>query len=94
MPLQNLQTWGHGDELGKEPDTRKSWKLMSHIHEVQSSLHISGVENELPLPFPSASSKVPFPKCFVPQFTKKEAMGTRADADLVSIDFYWASGFS
>lgn len=67
---------------------------MSHIHEVQSSLHISGVENELPLPFPSASSKVPFPKCFVPQFTKKEAMGTRADADLVSIDFYWASGFS
>lgn len=42
----------------------------------------------------SASSKVLFPKHFVPQFTKKEAMGTRADADLVSTDSYWASGFS
>lgn len=58
-----------------------------------SHLHVSSMENELPLPFP-ASSKESFPKCFVPQFTKKEAMGTRADADLVSIDSYWASGFS
>lgn len=53
---------------------------------MQSSLHISSVQNELPLPFPgdSASSKVSFSECFVPQFTKKEAMGARADADLVN----------
>lgn len=69
---------------------------MHYIYEVQSHLHISGWRMNFHCLFQAtpASSKEPFPKCFVPQFTKKEAMGTRADADLVSIGSYWASGFS
>lgn len=67
------------DEVGKP--ARHEEELGINVSHLISSLQI---QNELPLPFPgnSASSKVPFAECFVPQSTKKEAMAARADADL------------